>query len=283
MLSTYLINVIKSLVFGIVEGITEWLPISSTGHLIIAEKFMQFKNVSENFFEMFLVVIQLGAIFAVVVMFWNKLWPFKKVVIDEKGTEKVKVRNGIVTLWIKVIVGCIPAGILGVLLDDLLDKYLYNYKTVAIMLIIYGILFIIVENYNKKRRPRIRKLTTLTFKDALIMGAFQALALIPGTSRSGATILGGITFGCSRRVASEFSFFLAIPVMLGASALKILKLGAGMSVSEIVILIDGMIAAFGVSLVAIRLMMNYIKKHNFTLFGIYRIVLGILVLIICKG
>ncbi len=283
MLSTYLVNVIKSLIFGLVEGITEWLPISSTGHLIIAEKFMQFKDVSENFFEMFLVVIQLGAIFAVVVMFWNKLWPFKKVVVDEKGTTQLRVRNGIINLWLKVIVGCIPAGILGVLLDDILDKYLYNYKTVAIMLIIYGILFIVVENYNKKRRPRLRKLTSLTFKDALIMGAFQALALIPGTSRSGATILGGITFGCTRRVASEFSFFLAIPVMLGASALKIIKLGAGISVTEIVILIDGMIAAFGISLLAIKLMMNYIKKHNFTLFGLYRIVLGILVLIICKG
>lgn len=282
MLSTYLVNVIKSLFFGIIEGITEWLPISSTGHLIIAEKIMQFKDVSDNFFEMFLVVIQLGAIFAVVVMFWNKLWPFKNVVTDENGTKHIHVKKGIIDLWIKVIIGCVPAGILGVLLDDFLDKYLYNYKTVAIMLIIYGILFIVVENYNRYRRPRIVKLSALTFKDALIMGAFQALALIPGTSRSGATILGGIGFGCSRRVASEFSFFLAVPVMLGASALKIIKFGMNFSVAELVILIDGMIAAFGVSLLAIRIMMNYIKKHNFTIFGLYRIFLGIIVLIVCK-
>lgn len=283
MLAAYFLNIIKSLVFGLVEGITEWLPISSTGHLIIAEKFMQFGDVSDEFFEMFLVVIQLGAILAVVVMFWNKLWPFRRVVIDDKGTKTTRVRKGIINLWIKVIVGCIPAGILGVLFDDLLDKYLYNYKTVAVTLIIYGVLFIVVEVLNQKRPPKIRKLTQLTFKDALIMGAFQALALIPGTSRSGATILGGITFGTSRRVASEFSFFLAVPVMLGASALKLLKFGFNFSAMEFVILIDGMIAAFAVSLVAIRLLMNYIKKHNFTLFGVYRIILGIIVLLVFKG
>lgn len=282
MLSTYFLNIIKSLIFGVVEGITEWLPISSTGHLIIAEKFMEFGDVSDGFFDMFLVVIQLGAILAVVVMFWNKLWPFKSVVSDS-GKKEMKVRKGIINLWLKVIVGCIPAGILGVLLDDLLDKYLYNYKTVAITLIIYGVLFIVVEFLNKRRPPKIRKLTQLTFKDALIMGAFQALALIPGTSRSGATILGGITFGNSRRVASEFSFFLAVPVMLGASALKLLKFGFNFSAMEFVILIDGMIAAFTISLLAIRLLMNYIRKHNFTLFGVYRIILGIIVLLVFKG
>ncbi|MCQ2483722.1 MAG: undecaprenyl-diphosphate phosphatase [Clostridia bacterium] len=282
MLATYFLNIIKSLIFGVIEGITEWLPISSTGHLIIAEKFMEFGDVSDGFFDMFLVVIQLGAILAVVVMFWNKLCPFRRVVSDN-GTKVMKVRKGIINLWLKVIAGCIPAGILGVLLDDLLDKYLYNYKTVAITLIIYGVLFIVVEFLNQKRPPKIRKLTQLTFKDALIMGAFQALALIPGTSRSGATILGGITFGNSRRVASEFSFFLAVPVMLGASALKLLKFGFNFSAMEFVILIDGMIAAFTISLLAIRLLMNYIKKHNFTLFGVYRIILGIIVLLVFKG
>lgn len=283
MLSSYLINVIKSLIFGLIEGITEWLPVSSTGHLIIAEKFLHFKGISPNFFDMFLVVIQLGAILAVVIMFWNKLCPVRKAVINDRGQTALKIRPGIINLWIKVIVGCIPAGILGVIFDDLLDKYLYNYKTVAITLIVYGVLFIVVEAYNKRRPPRIRKLTKLTFKDALIMGAFQALALIPGTSRSGATILGGISFGCSRRVASEFSFFLAIPVMLGASALKIIKFGFHFSAMELVILIDGMIAAFAISLLAIRLMMNYIKKHNFSLFGVYRIILGIIVLLVFKG
>lgn len=277
MLGSYIIEVLKSLLFGLVEGITEWLPISSTGHMIILERFCGFKNVSEGFFDMFLVVIQLGAIMAVVVMFWNKLWPFKTVVTDKGKT--VKARKGIIQLWLKVIVGSVPAGILGVAFNDLLDKYLYNYITVAITLIVYGILFIVVEVVNKKRQPRIRKLTQLTYKDALIMGAFQALSLIPGTSRSGATILGGITFGASRRVASEFAFFLAIPAMVGASLLKIVKFGFAFSVMELVILIDGMIAAFAVSLICIRLLMNYIKKHNFNAFGIYRIVLGIVVLV----
>lgn len=281
MLGAYILNVLKSLIFGLVEGITEWLPISSTGHLIILEKFFQFDNVSDGFFDMFLVVIQLGAIIAVVIMFWNKLWPLK--LVDNNGSKQIKIRKPIIDLWIKVIVGCVPAGILGLIFDDLLDKYLYNYITVAIMLILYGVLFIVVEFLNKKRKPRIRKLSQLTYKDALIMGAFQSLALIPGTSRSGATILGGIFFGASRRVASEFSFFLAIPVMFGASLLKIVKFGFDFTPNELVILIDGMIAAFTVSLVAIRLLMNYIKKHNFNVFGIYRIVLGILVLLILKG
>lgn len=281
MLGTYILNVLKSLVFGLVEGITEWLPISSTGHMIILEKFLKFGKVSDGFFDMFLVVIQLGAIIAVVVMFWNKLWPFK--LTENNGSKQIKIRKGILNLWTKVIVGCIPAGILGLIFDDLLDKYLYNHITVAVTLIFYGVLFIVVETINKKRRPRIRKLTELTYKDALIMGAFQSLALIPGTSRSGATILGGISFGASRRVASEFSFFLAIPVMFGASLLKIIKFGFNFTPNELVILIDGMIAAFTVSLVAIRLLMNYIKKHNFNLFGLYRIILGILVLIVLKG
>lgn len=273
----YILDVLKSILFGIVEGITEWLPISSTGHMILLEKVCKFKEVSENFFEMYLVVIQLGAILAVVVMFWNKLWPFKKKT-TENGKSKVAVKPRIIELWFKVIVGSIPAGIIGVLFNDLLDKYLYNYVTVAITLIVYGILFIAVEIFNRKRRPKVTKLTEVTFKNAFFIGCFQALSLIPGTSRSGSTILGGIMLGNSRRVASEFTFFLAVPAMLGASLLKIVKFGFGFTVTEFVILFVGMITAFAVSLVVIRFLMNYIKNHTFTAFGIYRIILGAIVL-----
>lgn len=274
----YILNVLKSILFGIIEGITEWLPISSTGHMILLEKICQFKEVKPEFFEMFLVVIQLGAIMAVIVMFWNKLWPFRRVAVSD--TQKViKVRMISINLWLKVLVGSIPAGVLGLIFDDLLDKYLYNHITVAITLIIYGVLFIVIEHFNKKRRPRVTKLTELTYKDAFLIGLFQALSLIPGTSRSGSTILGGISIGTSRTVASEFTFFLAVPAMLGASALKLLKFGFNFSVMEFVILINGMIVAFTVSLLCIRFLMNFIKKHNFNIFGIYRIILGAIVLI----
>lgn len=274
----YLLNILKSILFGIVEGVTEWLPISSTGHMILLEKICAFKDVNPEFFEMFLVVIQLGAIMAVIIMFWNKLWPFKQV----KGTDGkkvVKLRKASVNLWLKVLVGSIPAGVLGLLFDDLLDTYLYNHITVAITLIVYGVLFIVIEHINKAKKPRVRKLTDLTYKDALLIGLFQALSLIPGTSRSGSTILGGITIGTSRTVASEFTFFLAIPAMLGASALKLLKFGFNFSVMELVILINGMIVAFAVSLLVIKFLMNFIKKHNFNIFGIYRIILGAIVLL----
>lgn len=277
MLGTYILDALKSVLFGIIEGISEWLPISSTGHMILFEQICKFRSVSEGFFEMFLVVIQLGAILAVVVMFWNKLWPFRTVV-DDKGKKTTRVRKSIINLWLKVIVGSVPAGVLGLLFDDLLDKYLYNHITVAIMLILYGVLFIVVEMRNRKRKPRIRKLSELTFKDALVMGCCQALSLIPGTSRSGATILGGITYGASRRVASEFAFFLAIPAMFGASLLKIVKFGFAFTAGELAILLDGMIVAFAVSILCIRFLMNYIRKHNFNAFGLYRIVLGIIVL-----
>ena len=273
----YILDVLKSILFGIIEGITEWLPISSTGHMILLEKICKFKEVSPSFFEMYLVVIQLGAIIAVVVMFWNKLWPFKKKQLDN-GKSKIAVKPRIIELWFKVIVGSIPAGIIGLLLDDILDKYLYNYITVAITLIVYGVLFIIVERFNRHRKPKVAKLTELSFKDSFLIGCFQALSLIPGTSRSGSTILGGIILGESRRVASEFTFFLAVPAMLGASVLKIAKFGFGFTVTEFVILFVGMITAFTVSLVAIRFLMNYIKKHTFTAFGIYRIILGAIVL-----
>lgn len=274
----YILDVLKSILFGIIEGITEWLPISSTGHMILLEKICKFKEVSPNFFEMYLVVIQLGAIIAVVVMFWNKLWPFKKKQL-ETGKSKVAVKPRIIELWFKVIIGSIPAGILGIIFNDLLDKYLYNYVTVAITLIIYGVLFIAVEIYNRKRRPKVTKLTEVSFKNAFFIGCFQALSLIPGTSRSGSTILGGIMLGNSRRVASEFTFFLAVPAMLGASLIKIIKFGLGFTVTEFVILFVGMITAFTVSLVVIRFLMNYIKNHTFTAFGIYRIILGAIVLI----
>lgn len=274
----YILDVLKSILFGIIEGITEWLPISSTGHMILLEKICKFKEVSPNFFEMYLVVIQLGAIIAVVVMFWNKLWPFKKMQL-ENGKSKVAVKPRIIELWFKVIIGSIPAGILGIIFNDLLDKYLYNYVTVAITLIIYGVLFIAVEIYNRKRRPKVTKLTEVSFKNAFFIGCFQALSLIPGTSRSGSTILGGIMLGNSRRVASEFTFFLAVPAMLGASLIKIIKFGLGFTVTEFVILFVGMITAFTVSLVVIKFLMNYIKNHTFTAFGIYRIILGAIVLI----
>lgn len=274
----YILDVLKSILFGIIEGITEWLPISSTGHMILLEKICKFKEVSPNFFEMYLVVIQLGAIIAVVVMFWNKLWPFKKKQL-ENGKSKFAVKPRIIELWFKVIVGSIPAGIIGILFNDLLDKYLYNYITVAITLIVYGVLFIAVEIINRKRRPKVTKLTEVSFKNAFFIGCFQALSLIPGTSRSGSTILGGIMLGNSRRVASEFTFFLAVPAMLGASLIKIIKFGFGFTVTEFVILFVGMITAFAVSLVVIRFLMNYIKNHTFTAFGIYRIVLGAIVLI----
>ncbi len=274
----YIIEVLKSILFGIIEGITEWLPISSTGHMILLDQICSFKNVSPDFFEMFLVVIQLGAICAVIVMFWNKLWPFKTVK-NEQGKKEFKVRMASINLWLKVLVGSIPAGVLGLIFDDLLDKYLYNHITVAITLIVYGVLFIVIEHVNKQRKPRVRKLTELTYKDAFLIGLFQALSLIPGTSRSGSTILGGITIGTSRRVASEFTFFLAVPAMLGASFLKILKFGFAFSAMEFVILINGMITAFVVSLLVIRFLMDFIKKHNFNVFGIYRIILGAIVLI----
>ncbi len=274
----YILDILKSILFGIIEGITEWLPISSTGHMILLEKVCKFKEVSENFFEMYLVVIQLGAILAVVVMFWNKLWPFKKK-RTENGKNKVAVKPRIIELWLKVIVGSIPAGIIGIIFNDLLDKYLYNYITVAITLIVYGVLFIVVEQFNRSRQPKVRKLTELSFKDSFLIGCFQALSLIPGTSRSGSTILGGIILGESRRVASEFTFFLAVPAMFGASLLKIIKFGFAFTVTEFVILAIGMITAFTVSLIVIRFLMNYIKKHTFTVFGIYRIILGAIVLI----
>ena len=268
-----IIEFLKAIVYGIVEGITEWLPISSTGHLILLNDIMPMK-VSPEFWSMFLVVIQLGAILAVVITFWKKIWPF-----NFKDKTKGKVKYPILTMWCKIIVACVPAAVVGVLLDDFVDEHLYKSTVVAIMLILVGIAFIIVENRNRGKAPRVTTLKKLTYKDALIIGMFQLVAaLLPGTSRSGATIIGGLMIGVSRTVAAEFTFFLAIPVMFGASLLKLLKFGLVFTATEAIILIIGMIVAFVVSLFVIKFLMSYIKKHDFKVFGWYRIVLGIIVL-----
>ena len=266
-----LIEYLKVIFLGFVEGITEWLPVSSTGHMILVDEFIKL-NMTPEFMEMFFVVIQLGAILAVIFIFWNKIFPF-----EFKGGLKIK--QDIMNLWFKIIVACLPAAVIGILFDDLLDKYFYNYQTVALMLIIYGVLFIIIENRNKGRKPVVCDLSQITYKFALMIGIFQLLALIPGTSRSGATILGAILIGASRYVASEFTFFLAIPVMLGASLLKILKFGFVFTSAELITLLLGSFVAFAVSIFAIKFLMGYIKKHNFKVFGWYRILLGIIVLL----
>ncbi len=266
------IEILKVILIGIVEGITEWLPISSTGHMILLNEFIKL-DVSEDFWEMFEVVIQLGAIMAVVVLYFEKLNPFSKKKDKSKKKETMQI-------WYKVIVACLPAAVIGLLLDDWIDEHFYNYVVVAIMLIVYGVLFIIMENYNKSRKPKMKTLAQLDYKTAALIGVFQILALIPGTSRSGATILGAILLGTSRSLAAEFTFFLGIPVMFGASLLKIVKHGLAFSAAEIGILILGMVVAFVVSVFAIRFLVGYIKKHDFKFFGIYRIVLGIAVLVI---
>lgn len=267
------LELLKAVIFGIIQGITEWLPISSTGHMILANEFIKLK-VSDDFFSMFEVVIQFGSILAVLVLFFHKLNPFSP-------RKSRKEKSDTISLWTKVIVAVIPAGIIGVLFDDKLDELFYNPPTVAITLILYGILFIILENRHK--RPRIKSFEQLDYKTALLIGVFQILALIPGTSRSGSTILGAVFLGTSRYIAAEFSFFLAIPVMFGASALKLLKfflkVGFGFSALEFSILITGMIVAFIVSIFAIKFLMDYIKKHDFKVFGYYRIILGIIVIL----
>lgn len=263
-------EIIKAVIIGIVEGITEWLPISSTGHMILVEEFLKL-GMSDDFIEMFNVVIQLGAILAVVVLFFNKLNPF------DKRKSKREIADTM-QLWYKVIVACVPAAVLGLLFDDWLEEHLFNSTVVAAMLILYGILFIVVEKYNKTRTSKVTELNRLTYKTAFLIGMFQVLSLIPGTSRSGATILGGLILGTSRFVAAEFTFFLAIPVMFGASLLKMVKFGFAFSGLEIAVLLTGMVVAFVVSILAIKFLLNYIKNNSFTVFGIYRIILGVLVL-----
>lgn len=272
------LEILKAILFGIVEGITEWLPISSTGHMILLDEFVKL-NVSEEFLEMFLVVIQLGAILAVVVLFWKRLFPFQ--------FKSPYIKMDIIFMWIKIIIACIPAAIVGLLFDDYFNALFYNYQTVAIALIVFGILFIIIENKNKNMKPKIKSIKDITILIALVIGMFQLIAAIfPGTSRSGATIVGALAIGVSRTAAAEFTFFLAIPVMFGASLLKIVKYvvflaKAGLAISggELIILLVGMAVAFIVSIVVIKFLLDYIKKNDFKVFGWYRIILGVIVLL----
>ena len=261
----------KAALLGLVQGITEWLPVSSTGHMILLDELMHL-DVSAAFMNMFLVVIQLGSILAVIVLYFNRLNPFAL-------SKSKRERKETIDLWLKVLVASVPAGIIGFLFNDWVEAKLSGYLTVAIMLILYGILFILIERRNKSRQAKIRKMDHFGYGTAALMGVFQVLALIPGTSRSGATILGGMLLGASRTIAAEFSFFMAIPVMLGASALRILKFGFLLTQTEWAILAVGMIVAFVVSLWAIRFLMRYIQKHDFSVFGWYRIILGIAVLV----
>lgn len=263
-------EIIKAIIIGIVEGITEWLPISSTGHMILTDEFIRL-NMTEAFKDMFLVVIQLGAILAVVLLYFQKLNPFSP-------KKSVKEKQDTLSIWFKVLIGIIPAGIIGTLFDDWLDEHFYNYQVVAIMLIVYGILFILVENRNKKKTPKIEDFASLPYKTAFGIGLLQMLSLIPGTSRSGATILGAILLGTSRHIAAEYSFFMSIPIMFGASAIKLVKFGFNFTGMEIAILLTGMIVAFVVSVLSIKFLLRYIRNNDFKVFGWYRIVLGIVVL-----
>jgi undecaprenyl-diphosphatase len=288
-----MIEILKAVILGIVEGITEWLPISSTGHMILVDEFLQL-NVSEEFKEFFLVVIQLGAILAVVVLYWNKLWPFyirrlPKRTIRQLNKKPAGLRQILTfverfcdkekwVLWFKILVACLPTIVIALPFNDFIEEKFNNYVVVAIALIVYGVLFIIVENYNKKRVPTCTSLQDLSFKTAFLIGCFQVLSVVPGTSRSGSTIIGGILVGTSRTVAAEFTFFLAIPVMFGVSLLKLVKFGFAFTGTEVMILVVGVVVAFVVSIIAIKFLMGYIRKHDFKAFGWYRIVLGIMVL-----
>ncbi len=270
-------DILVAIILGIVEGITEWLPVSSTGHMILVNQFLDFSN--STFSEMFLVVVQLGAIMAVVLLFWKKIFPFN--LHPDRGEGVVKM--DIMQMWVKIIVACIPAAVVGVLFDDVIDEMFYNQVVVSGALIIYGVLFILVENWNKGRKPVVTSVHDLTYQTVLIIGVFQLLAaIVPGTSRSGATIVGALILGVSRGVAAEFTFYLAIPVMFGASVLKLVKSvmdGLSYGPMEITTLLVGMFVAFVVSLFVIKFLMGYIRKHDFKCFGYYRIVLGVLVLL----
>ena len=292
------LELLKVLFIGVVEGITEWLPISSTGHMLLVDDFIKL-NADQDFKDMFFVVIQLGAILAVIYMFWSKLWPFRmikddKVPVIKKGKKKVRdpkwkneiklgkvgVSRPVLYLWLKVIIATVPAGIIGILLDDWVDKYAHTAPVIAVQLIIFGVLFILVENRNADRTPKISKMSQITYLDALKLGLFQTLAIIPGTSRSGATIVGGLSMGISRRVAAEFAFFMSIPIMFGWSLVKIIKFGFHYTAPQFFEMIFGLLVAFFVSLFVIRFLMGYIKKNNFKIFGYYRILLGLLVIVV---
>ena len=273
-----IIEILKAVLFGVVEGITEWLPISSTGHMILLNEFVKL-NVSPEFWNLFLVVIQLGASLAVVIMYWKTIWPFKRQKRRD-GSSRIIFRKSVFIMWLKALVACIPAAVVGILADDWIDAHLYTPQVVAIMLIVVGIAFIVIESLNANRVPRVERLRDLTFKDAFVIGLFQLVAaVLPGTSRSGATILGGLMIGVSRTVAAKFTFILAIPVMAGASLLKIVKSDLSFTAAEWTTLGVGMLVAFIVSFLIIAFLMNYIRKHDFKAFGVYRIILGILVLV----
>ena len=267
-----IIDLLKVVILGLVEGVTEWLPISSTGHMLLLDEFIKL-DITKEFKDMFSVVIQLGAILAVVILFWNKMWPFKK-----KGEDNSIIRKDIFSIWFKVVVACIPGAVVTLLFDDYIEAHLETPVVISIALIFYGILFIIVENWNKSRTPKVMSIEDITYKTAFIIGLFQVLSIIPGTSRSGSTIIGALIIGVSRVAAAEFTFFLAVPVMFGLSFIKLLKFGFAFSQAELVILIVGMVVAFGVSVLVIKFLMSYIKKHDFKVFGVYRIILGIAVL-----
>lgn len=270
-----MVELLKAILFGIVEGITEWLPVSSTGHMIILDEFIRL-DCTPEFLEMFLVVIQLGAIMAVVILFWNKIFPFQF-----KDRSKPVIEMDKIMLWLKIVVACIPAAVVGLLFDDVFEELFYHAVPVAIALIVFGVAFIVVERRNKGKKAKIRKLNEITFQTAFIIGVFQLIAAIfPGTSRSGATIVGALLIGVSRSVAAEFTFFLAIPVMFGASLLKLVKFGFSFTTLEAGVLIIGMLVSFFVSIFVIKFLMDYIKKHDFQVFGWYRIVLGAFVLIL---
>ncbi|MCR4694767.1 MAG: undecaprenyl-diphosphate phosphatase [Pseudobutyrivibrio sp.] len=277
-----MLEILKAVLFGLVEGVTEWLPISSTGHMILLDELVKL-DVSEEFYSMFQVVIQLGAILAVVIIFWDKIWPFgkqdNKAPLSDKGIGQW-VKTDIFVLWFHILVSCVPAAIVGILWDDLFERLFYNAVVVAIMLIVFGVAFIVIENMNAGKNAKITAIADITYTTAFIIGMFQLIAAIfPGTSRSGATIVGALLIGVSRTVAAEYTFYLAVPVMLGASLLKILKFGFSFTGMEIAILLVGMIVAFVVSMFVIKFLMNYIKKHDFKVFGWYRIILGFVVLI----
>ncbi|MCI7323459.1 MAG: undecaprenyl-diphosphate phosphatase [Lachnospiraceae bacterium] len=277
-----LVEILKAVLFGIVEGITEWLPISSTGHMILLNEIMPLQE-GDDFYSMFEVVIQLGAIMAVVVLFWNQIWPFGKknnqAPLADHGAG-AWIKKDIFNLWFHILVSTVPAAVIGILFNDLFEKYFYNYQTVAVMLILFGIAFVLIENHYKGKNAKISTLTDIGYNTAFLIGIFQLIAAIfPGTSRSGATIVGALLIGVSRTVAAEYTFFLAIPVMFGASLLKLVKFGFSFTTSQLIILIVGMVVAFVISLLVIRFLMGYIKKHDFKVFGWYRIALGALVLI----
>ena len=267
------LEILKVIFLGIVEGITEWLPISSTGHMLLVDEFIQLKAVDEEFKEMFFILIQLGAILAVILLFWGKMWPFQF-----KDKSKPVILKDTFSIWFKVVVACIPGAVVTILFDDYVEAHFQTPAVIAAALVFYGIAFIVIEKWNKTKTPKVAELSDITYKTALLIGLFQVLSIVPGTSRSGATIIGALLIGVSRVAAAEFTFFLAVPVMLGMSALKLLKFGFDFTGTEVAVLVLGMTTAFLVSVLVIKFLMSYIKKKDFTVFGWYRIVLGIVII-----